>query len=310
MTSNPILFLIFNRPDLTEIVFGRIREARPLKLYIAADGPRPHKAGEAEICQRTREAVLSNIDWDCEVHTLLRDNNLGCKNAVSGAITWFFEKETQGIILEDDTLPDLSFFSFCDEMLEKYKDESRVTQIGGVNLMDRNTETDKSYFYSKVGGIWGWASWRRVWQNYDVTIAQWAKEESKTIIKKHLGEKEWFAKLEGSFNCVHSGELDTWDYQWVFTQLLLSGMAIIPSVNLVENLGFRSDATHTTHPNELVMKLRAGKLAFPLKHPDRLLPNKVYESYYFSLVNAPDSRLANLLRELKYKVRNVFRKSN
>src|ERR1700712_5595517 len=202
MLNTPVLLLIFNRPDLTERVFDMIRKVKPVNLFIAADGPRMDKPGEAELCKKTLNVVLEHIDWDCEVHTLLREHNLGCKAAVSSAINWLFENVEEGIILEDDILPDESFFDFCNEMLIKYKDDERVTQISGVNLMGVSDNTE-SYFFSKIGGIWGWATWKRAWRNYDVNINSWIDKDSKKQIREFLGKKDWFDRMKGNFDMVY-----------------------------------------------------------------------------------------------------------
>ena len=160
--DTPILFLVFNRPDTTSKVFQRIREIQPLKLFIAADGPRPEKEGEKEKCETVKRSVLENIDWPCEVKTLFRNNNLGCGKAVSNAITWFFQNVEEGIILEDDILPDKSFFNFCKDLLEKYRYDERIKVIGGSNIHKKAGIKD-SYYFSSICRIWGWASWRRVW---------------------------------------------------------------------------------------------------------------------------------------------------
>ncbi len=299
MYSTPILLLIFNRPDLTERVFSVVKEMKPARLFIAADGPRDHKPGEHELCNDARSVILNNIDWPCEVTTLFRDKNLGCKIAVSSAITWFFEHVESGIILEDDTVPDKSFFSFCSEMLDKYKDNEQITQIAGFNLMGDFTEGEASYFFSKIGGIWGWASWRRVWKHYDISIKSWGTPESKDTVKRFLGSSQWFNQLKPFFDKVFLQQYDTWDYQWVYTQLNLQGMAIIPKVNLVENIGFRNDATHTKDDNSFIEKLKSHVLDVPLIHPFEFLPSMKYASFYFDMLPKTEPRYKKILRKIK-----------
>ncbi len=166
----PILLLAFNRPNQTRRVFDAIKAIQPTKFYFAADGPREGRAEEAILCQTVRTSILENIDWDCEVKTLFRDKNLGCKYAVSSAISWFFENEPEGIILEDDCLPDASFFPFCAELLEKYRHDDRIMMISGDNYQKDKLRTDYSYYFTRYNQIWGWASWRRVWNLYDVEM--------------------------------------------------------------------------------------------------------------------------------------------
>jgi hypothetical protein len=310
MLNIPVLFLIFNRPDLTERVLASIRQAKPTKLFVAADGPRIHKEGEAELCKQTRDVVLKNIDWECEVHTLLRDTNLGCKIAVSGAITWFFENVESGIILEDDILPDQSFFPFCEEMLIKYKDDERVTQISGVNLMGQSNRKE-SYFFSKIGGIWGWATWSRCWKHYDVDIKAWDDRKTIKSVRQFLGKRIWFDKMNVNFRTVFEKKYDTWDFQWVFTQLKLKGMSIIPSKNLIENIGFREDATHTKNSNELIeSKMKALSIKYPLVYPQDIISDDDYTSYYFGLLNKPEAYFTTILKKIKSNIKNGFKRNS
>ena len=170
--NTPVLFLIFNRPETTEIVFSVIRKAEPPRLYVAADGPRPDYPNDAESCEIVR-AIATDVNWDCKVKTLFRDQNLGCKLAASKAIDWFFEQELEGIILEDDCLPDQSFFWFCQELLGKYRDDTRIMHIGGTNFQFGKERTKYSYYFSRYAHVWGWASWRRAWKFYDVEMKNW-----------------------------------------------------------------------------------------------------------------------------------------
>lgn len=312
MTNSPVLFLIFNRPDLTEKVFSAIREAKPSQLFIAADGPRADKPGEKEKCELTRNLVLNGVDWDCEVHTLLRDTNMGCKLAVSSAIDWFFENVEEGIILEDDILPDQSFFKYCEEMLVRYKDNDQITQISGVNLMGEWNKNDESYFFSKAGGIWGWATWRRAWKHYDVEIKSWNNRTVRNGIKKFLDERKWFDLISDDFDKVYNGQCDTWDFQWVYTQMKIHGFSVIPSKNLIRNIGFRDDATHTKNANESIeSKMKAQTLIFPLNHPDKIISNYTYTSYYFNLlIRKPEPSVDLIIKKIKSRIKNVFKKTN
>lgn len=268
--STPILLLIFNRPNCTKKTFDAIRKANPKKLYIAADGPRITKAGEKEICEQTRD-IATQIDWDCEVKTLFREVNLGCKVAVSSAITWFFDNEEMGVILEDDCLPSKSFFAFCEELLLKYKDDDRVWHIDGTTSQPGVAGT--SYQFSKYCLIWGWASWRRAWKHYDPAIKNFSEFKSKNVIESvwrlPLVRKYWFK----NFQQVYNGLVDTWDYQWLYTVWTNNGMSIRPSVNLIKNIGFDQDATHTTTTSDLIMQMKNEEMKFPLQHPAFMLPN-------------------------------------
>ncbi|PRY15775.1 hypothetical protein CLV24_102402 [Pontibacter ummariensis] len=248
--NTPILFLIFNRPETTKIVFDQIRAARPSRLYLAADGPRKEKKGERSICEETRRSVLDNIDWDCEVRTLLRNENLGCGVAPSTAITWFFENEEAGIILEDDCLPSLSFFRFAEYCLQKYWHNPQVMHIGGNNFLDRKWG-DSSYFYSAYNHIWGWATWRRAWELYNFNLQSFNNNEVRQALKQYFprsisrGWYDLYVSLLKNKNIDQEYKWDFWDYQWTFCIWMNKGLCIYPNVNLVSNIGFGPSATHT-----------------------------------------------------------------
>jgi hypothetical protein len=268
--TTPVLFLIFNRPDTTQKVFNTIRQAKPTQLFIAADGPRPDKEGEKEKCEQARE-IIKQIDWDCEVKTLFRDKNLGCKIAVSSAIDWFFENVEEGIILEDDCLPSQSFFWFCQELLSKCKYDTRVLHIGGTNPIGL-INTSNTYYFSKYNRIWGWATWKRAWKYFDYKIKYWPELKKDKIHYYYFNHKE--AKYwENIWDKIYENKIDTWDYQW-FLCRLIQGKAIIPSVNLVSNIGFNNYATHTKNLVNSLANLPRGEIIFPLVHPIHMVENK------------------------------------
>lgn len=262
--DTPVLFLIFNRLESTKLVFDSIRRAKPPRLYIASDGPRLNVDNELQVVNTVREFVLNNIDWDCEVTTLFRIKNKGCKYAVSEAITWFFEKEEQGIILEDDCLPSLSFFWFCESLLNKYKNDKRICHIGGTNPIDLNLESDE-YYYSEYNRIWGWATWKRAWDKYDVEIKDWPEIKETKLLENILGDSQ-AQKYKNIFDEVYNNEIDTWDYQWFLIRMTI-GKAIIPKVNLITNIGFGNGATHTFDIENRLANLARGEVRFPLKKP-------------------------------------------
>ena len=235
MLSEAVLFIIFNRPDTTTKVFESIRSARPPRLYIAADGPRNDI--EREKCASTRK-IVANIDWPCEVFHLFREENLGCRYAVSSAIDWFFENEEEGIILEDDCLPHPDFFRFCETLLDKYRDDSQIMHIGGSNFQLGKKRGAGSFYLSRYAHIWGWASWRRAWEKYDVDINDFEKFKRKGIIreifKSFLMRKYWLYIL----NRVYKKRIDTWDFQWTYAVFKNNSYAIIPNSNMISNIGF------------------------------------------------------------------------
>ncbi|HVW94768.1 MAG TPA: hypothetical protein VHA56_02200 [Mucilaginibacter sp.] len=267
-----LLFVIFNRPETTTLVFNQIRKAKPPRLYVAADGPRAEKAGESDLCFITRE-IINNIDWECEVKTLFRDENLGCKQAVSSAVTWFFENEEEGIILEDDCLPADSFFSFCETLLEKYRYDTRIRHITGCNLQMGKKWGTGSYYFSNMTHVWGWAGWRRVWQDYDKDLNRYNATEIPERMKNIFGD-EWIAKtLAEVFNEVKNGKIDTWDYQLDFANYFNNGLTIIPNENLISNIGFGAAATHTIDGTSIYANMPLGELS-EIVHPLYVMPEK------------------------------------
>jgi hypothetical protein len=272
MFETPILFLIFNREDTTQKVFEAIRRQKPKYLFVAADGWRKEKKGEAEICQRVRDII--KVDWNCEVKTLFREENLGCKMAVSSAITWFFEQVEYGIILEDDCLPHPSFFTYCEELLIRYKDDTRIGHIGGRCSLPGVIEKGLSYDFCSVSHIWGWASWRRVWQNYDVNFPFWNEQKSKrSFLFCHKREEIYFSSFIPDA-LKNRNRINTWDTQYYFTLRLQNQLAVYPAVNLVTNIGLGDpNAVHTSGKSKKLL-IPLSPMSFPLKHPKYVLKNK------------------------------------
>jgi len=283
--QSPVLFLIFNRPDTTQRVFNEIRKAKPRYLYVGADGPRAEREGEAEKCRVTR-AIIDQVDWDCKVYTLFRDSNLGCKAAVSSAITWFFENVEEGIIVEDDCLPNQSFFRFCDYLLRKYKDDERIMAISGTNLLKEWKSDSLSYFFSYYGGIWGWASWKRAWALYDVRMELWKKWSTRKKIKNLLDDREQWKEMKKIFRKVYKDEISTWDYQWVFTKFVHSGLSIIPARNLVTNIGWQSESTHTSTDNKNISNLPVYEMDFPLHDNGDVRADRLFDRRFAEIGNS------------------------
>jgi hypothetical protein len=276
MFTTPILFLIFNRPITTKLVFEKIRQQKPSVLFVASDGPREAKFGEAAVCEECRNIVLNGIDWPCEVKTLFREKNLGCGTAVSQAITWFFKNVEEGIVLEDDCLPDSSFFSYCALLLDRYRQDQRVFLISGNNLIGTAWKSDlHSYFWGHIG-VWGWASWRRAWNLYDYRMNGWEKAEMKSRIRDALKTEGWFGYYYSMYESAYKGTLDTWDVQWCYTILKNGGLSANPSVNLVKNLGFGNQSTHTNNQCHPFANLSVGTLDFPLIHPPHFITDVDY----------------------------------
>ena len=273
-----ILFLIFNRPETTQLVFDSIRKVKPSKLYIAADGPRADKNGEDKLCEQTR-AIIEQIDWECKIKTLFREHNLGCKVAISSAINWFFDNEEQGIILEDDCLPDLSFFTFCSTLLEHYKHDTRIMHISGNNFQDGIVRGDGSYYFSKYNHIWGWATWKRAWLTYNVDMQQLDKALRLNVFENTLSKDELKFWLK-YFNEIKTGVKNTWDYQTMLNQWTQNGLTIIPNKNLVTNIGF-GGGTNTLVEIEGLSNIKRGTIN-EIIHPSFIYSDKIADDYTFN----------------------------
>lgn len=305
--DTPVLFLIFNRPDLSEKVFGQIRKVRPRQLFIAADGPRKTHSEDEEKCATTRKVVMDMIDWDCEVKTLFREENLGCGLAVSQGITWFFGHVEMGIILEDDCYPDLSFFGFCEQLLKYYENDERIMMVSGTNLLP-NWKTDESYFFSRIGTIWGWATWRRCWDLYDFEIKDLNKLiKNETIFNIPISENEIVQRIR-NLKKIKAGELDTWDYQWTFTRLINYGLSIISSKNLVTNIGFNSSATHSNTKNSPFANLETQKQLLPLEIVSGICPNKNYDNIIANKIYPEPKQMTKIKKNITFIKRIISKK--
>lgn len=270
--KSAVLFIIFKREEITRKTFARIREARPPKLYIAADGPHRDNPEEIEKCQATRK-VVESVDWPCEVFHLYRNENIGCGKGVCTAISWFFDHEDQGIIIEDDILPHVDFFRYCDEMLERYKDDEKIQMICGRNYFYDGWNSDSSYYLSLFSSIWGWATWKRVWSTYDFDLNNYPQD----ILRKRLKERlplrsaRYFLKI---YEKMRAFKIDSWDYQFFINSLYYNRYSIMPYINLIENIGFGDiDATHTKNFSLTNSKFYASS-PYPLIHPSVLEKNE------------------------------------
>jgi hypothetical protein len=267
----PVAMLIFNRPETTARVFERVREARPPKLLVVADGPRPDRPEEAERTTAAR-AVAEAVDWECDLLTDYAQVNLGCRGRVSSGLDWVFETVEEAIVLEDDCLPDPSFFRFCDELLERYRDEERVMHISGDNFQSGRTIGEASYYLTRYPHVWGWASWRRAWRHHDVEIREWTalEESGRDALLGQFADPAERRFWRWAWDGAASGAIDTWDLQWVFAAIRRGALSINPGVNLVSNVGFGEESTHTGEDDGEVGRLPVEEMEFPLRHPDRL----------------------------------------
>ena len=274
MPAPPVLLLVFNRPDITSRLLDAVRVARPARLFVAADGPRPERPGDADLCRRTR-ALLAGIDWPCRLETLYRDTNLGLQAAVTTGISWFFEHVDSGAILEDDCLPAPDFLPFAAEVLARHAGEPRIMHVSGLNMRPAERFSPHSYFFAEVGHVWGWATWRRAWRLYDASMAAWPAmrrrfDVAAPPLRRVLGRK---------FASAHANRKRTWPRIWYYTMARHDGLAIIPSVNLIRNVGFGDDATHTRRRRHPLRLEATGRMAFPLDHPPDLAVNARYQRH-------------------------------
>jgi hypothetical protein len=315
MICPPIAYIVFNRPRHTQNTFAAIRAQQPSKLFIIADGPRPSHPTDTEHCQAVRD-IVAQIDWPCEVHRNFAEQNMGCKKRVSSGLDWVFEHVESAIIIEDDCLPHPDFFGYCAELLDRYKADERVWVITGNNFQNGVRRGDASYYFSKFNHCWGWATWRRAWVHYQVDVPFWAEWKLSTdwLSKTpDLVERKVFGDL---FDRVSRGEIDTWDYQWTACVWYHNGLTATPNTNLVTNIGFGPDATHTladndrdglpsnplgplTHPTVFQANRRADKLIFDqnfggASHPDRMI-NKI-KGKYQRMLRLPKWVLKQLMR--------------
>lgn len=267
MTDVPVLVVAFNRPDRLADVLAVLRDVKPTRLYVAVDGPRGHVAGEDERVRTTREQVGA-VDWECRVETLFRETNLGCGQGVSGAVSWLFQHEDRGIVLEDDILPDPSFFPFCAALLDRYEADERVWAVSGCSFVPPGAmnATGSSYRFSAVPHIWGWATWRRSWESYRLDARGWRHRLPPRALWAASGRSPWGALYwAGMFEMVARGAIDTWDVQAVLTAFTRGGLTATSNVNLVENVGFGAGSTHTEATPDYL--LPRGHLELPIDHP-------------------------------------------
>lgn len=292
----PIAFFVFNRPDTTARVFEEIRRLKPLKLLVVADGPRANRPGESEKCVLVR-GIVEQVDWPCEVLNNYAEINMGCKRRVSSGLDWVFEQVEEAVILEDDCLPHTTFFTFCQELLRKYREDDRVMMISGDNFQFGHRRTLYSYYFSSYPHIWGWASWRRAWRFYDVEMSLWPEIISggwlKDIYPRKCVERFWCNKFSDTYN----GQIDTWDHQLTFAIAVNNGLCIVPDRNLVSNIGFSADATHTGKWSSLA-EIPVESMEFPLHHPPYVTRDAIADKRTENKQFSSQTSLIRFLRRL------------
>ncbi len=271
--ETPVIFLVFNRPSQTREVFARIAEARPRQLLVVADGPRRDRAEERALCEQVRE-IATAVTWRCELHTDFAADNLGCRRRVISGLDWAFGLVEEAIILEDDIVPDPSFFRFCEEMLARFRGDRRVSMITGFNNSADRAQTSHSYFFSEMTHVWGWATWRGAWATYDEHLTTWPAVRDSGLLAEIFPDRSAQRYWEAIFESMYRGDgPNTWDYQWMYTNLCQHALSVTPKVNLVRNIGFGTDATHSTNPDG-APKVHVERLQFPLQHPPTMIASR------------------------------------
>jgi hypothetical protein len=300
----PVAFIIFNRPDTTAKVFELIRQAKPPKLFVIADGWRHDRDGEIEKCQATR-AIIQKVDWECEVFNNYSNVNLGCAKRVSSGLNWVFEEVEEAIILEDDCLPHPTLFQFCEELLEQYRYDERIASISGQNVQFGKNNSEYSYYFSRYNHIWGWATWRRAWQNYDFEMKNWHDVKSKKYLKNILLDERRVYKWTKLFQLTYDQIINTWDYQWQLTCWLNNSLGITSSTNLISNIGFGAQSTNTLNASSRYANIPSEAMVFPLKHPIFRIPYVQADDFTDKTLFNQGTLFELMKAELKYFLNRI-----
>jgi hypothetical protein len=309
LLTTPVALFVYNRPQLTKKVFDVIAQARPPKLLVIGDGPRQVRADDDLRCAATR-SIINSVDWKCEVLTDFSEINLGCKLRVSSGLNWVFKECEEAIILEDDCLPHPSFFLYCQELLERYRDDERVMVISGNNFQNGQSRSQFSYYFSRYAHIWGWASWQRAWHHYDVNMSRWSELRETQWLLDMFADKNVADYWTRGFDNVYGGHVDTWDSQWLFACWLQNALSILPNKNLVSNIGFGKDAVHALDPASPLAALPVAPMTFPLTHPPYLIWEKVADQFTFQYAFSNSETDLNVpyLKRLYWKIASFIRR--
>ncbi len=277
--KTPVAFIVFNRLECARSTLETIRRAQPPRLLVIADGPRLNRPDDAEKCAAVRRLIAEGIDWPCDVELNYAPKNLGCAERLATGITWAFSRSERLVILEDDCLPDPTFFTFCDELLELYANDTRVGQISGCPMFFSEITRLSSYVFSRYGSIWGWASWRRAWDYYDMKIRSWPTFRSLGALDAVVHSRAEHKKRERLYNEMHEKQIfDSWDYQWGYAKFTQGLLSVVPCQNLIENTGFGLDGTH--YGPEDKFELRRFSMQWPLRHPEFVISDLAFDRDY------------------------------
>jgi hypothetical protein len=300
----PIALICFNRPEVTKRIFEAIARIQPTQLFVIMDSPRDNHPDDVRKCAEVR-SLVSNPTWPCELHLNIAMNNLGCRGRVSSGLDWLFSKVDSAIILEDDCLPDPTFFEYCRELLHRYKDDERVMHIGGINLLPPTYHSTEGYYFSHIHHIWGWATWRRAWAHYDVEMKKWPELKDSDFLRGIFDNPKTVRYWKKILQLTYEGKINTWDYQWTFACWTQNGLACAPNSNLVSNLGFDPHATHTRDTSDPKAALPTAPIQLPLVHQATMI-----RDFYRDLsVENREFRFPNLVQRVWGKIRAIAREA-
>lgn len=305
----PVLLITFNRPDVTQVVLNRILEVNPPKIYFFNDAPREGNENDRKKCAEVR-ALAQNLNYSGELLTRFEEKNLGCKGGESTAMSWLFENEEMGIVIEDDILPSHDFFYFCQDMLIRYKDDERIFSICGCNLVNEWKADKHDYFFTLLGSFWGWAGWQRVWKHYNVNMPEWNDPEIKQLVTQYLPFDAYRQLRTAEFDSLISGKNDTWDFQFCLYQYLNHGLCIVPGTNMVVNIGInREDAVHMVGESPF-SDLKIYPQTLPMRTNPYLIPDHGYDEavirkghpYFFETPVYPPLPEPTLPQKIRMKI--------
>lgn len=302
--ETPVVLIIFNRPKTTEKVLNSIRKVRPRKLFLIADGPRKNHFGDAKLCAKAREIAEQQIDWDCTISKNYSNYNLGCAKRVSSGLDWVFKSVDKAIILEDDCVPDMTFYPFCEVLLDKYEFDERIMSISGQNVQFGKNKTEYSYYFSAFHHCWGWATWKRAWKHFDFEMSLWEIQKAEAQLSHVLQHKKYISTWAKRLEATKKANINSWANRWMYACWMQSGLSVVASRNLVSNIGFNDNSTNTKASNSRYSYMDAETIDFPLTHPP----------YVFRYIKADQYTQNTLYRPLswpmriKYKTKSFFEK--
>jgi hypothetical protein len=298
--STPVVLVIFKRPDTTRKVLDAIRQVKPNQLFVIADGPRTDRLGEVEKTKATRQ-LIDEIDWPCEIVRNYSDVNLGCERRMTSGLNWVFDQVEKAIILEDDCVPHSTFFQFCEELLDYYELDQRIMSVSGLSAPSSHLYSNLSYCFSRFNRCWGWATWKRAWNYYDYSMALWPELQAQGFLKNLFPSSREAGYWQNIFQAVYTKRVNSWAYRWTFACWIQHGLSVLPNKNLVTNVGFGADATHTLLGNKNRANLPLEEVSFPLCHPQFVIRDLHVDKFLQRTIHNPTKSM-----RIRAKVRQSF----